>query len=60
MLHGLISLGQPYGRRLGRGTSHGTGGSEIPVQSALWGPSRVLSVQVMPPVQESGPLVMRR
>ena len=48
------------GRRLGRGTSRGTGCSEIPVQSALWVPSGVLSVQVMPSVQESGPLVMRR
>jgi hypothetical protein len=48
------------GRRLGRGTSRGTRRSEIPVQSALWVPSGVLSVQVMPSVQESGPLVMRR
>jgi hypothetical protein len=46
--------------RLGRGTSRGTGGGKIPVQSAQSVPSGMLSVQVIPSVQESRPLVMRR
>ena len=43
-----------------RGTSHGTGGREMPVQSAFLAPSAVLSVQVMLWERGSGPLVMRR
>ena len=43
-----------------RGTGRGTAGREIPVQSVLPLPSAVLSVQVKPPEQATGPLVMRR
>ena len=48
------------GRRLGRGTSRGTGGSEIPVQSTLSVPSGMVFMQVMPSAQETGPLVSGR
>ena len=43
-----------------RGTSRGTSGREIPVQSVLPVPSVAPSVQVTPRVLGSGPLVMRR
>jgi Restriction endonuclease len=47
-------------RRSDRGTGRGTGCCEIPVQSVLPMPSVVLSVQVTPREQATGPLVMRR
>src|ERR1017187_34889 len=43
----------------GRGTGRGTAAREIPVQSALPVRSAVSSVQVMPSVRGSMPLVMR-
>ncbi len=56
----LITAVASSRRRLGRGTSRGTAGRRIPVQSGLQVRSAVSSVQVMQSVRGSMPLVMRR